>query len=75
MVGIFFSAACSAEYDIVIFDPATVVEGSSYKATVVMAGVLIRFPVEDRPHFVAATQEQWQDKMLVDGASMSPRTN
>lgn len=87
--------------DIVIFDPATVVEGSSYKAgesglppiglphvivngqfvkrdnqaTDVMAGVPIRYPLEDKPRFVAATQEQWQDKMLVDDSSIMPRNN
>ncbi len=87
--------------DIVVFDPETMAEGSSYKAgengmppvglphvivngqfvkkddqaTGVMAGVPIRYPVEDKPRFVEATQEQWQEKMLVDDASISSRKN
>ncbi len=87
--------------DIVVFNPETVAEGSSYKAgenglplvglphvivngkfvkkdnkaTGAMAGVPIRFPVEDKPRFVEATQEQWQQKMLVDDSSLHPRNN
>ena len=57
--------------------PHVIVNGQFVKrdnqATDVMAGVPIRYPVEDKPRFVAATQEQWQDKMLVDDASISPR--
>jgi len=71
--------------DIVVFNPQTVREGSSYKAgenglpptglphvivngqfvkkddhaTGLMADVPIRFPVEDKSRFVAATHEQW----------------
>ena len=71
--------------DIVVFDPETVAEGSSYKggenglppiglphvivngqpvkrddkATDVMAGQPIRFPVEDKPRFVPASTAQW----------------
>jgi len=45
------------------------------QATGVMAGVPIRYPVEDQPRFVEVTQEQWQDRMLVDDASISPRKN
>lgn len=84
--------------DIVIFNPKTVAEGSSYKAgknglppkglphvivngqfvkrdnkaTNVMAGIPIRFPVEEKGRFVETTQEQWQDEMLVDDSSIMP---
>lgn len=40
------------------------------KATNIMAGQPIRFPVEDKPRHVEATQEQWQSRMLVDDGAV-----
>jgi N-acyl-D-glutamate deacylase len=85
--------------DIVVFDPKTVAEGSSYKAgenglppkglphvivngqfvkkdnkaTNIMAGLPIRYPVEDKGRFVEATQEQWEEEMIIDDSSIKPR--
>jgi N-acyl-D-amino-acid deacylase len=42
------------------------------KATNVMAGEPIRFPVEKKGRFVKATQEQWQEDMLVDDDALVP---
>jgi hypothetical protein len=53
-------------------DPRT---SGSHTITLRLARELIRYPVEDEPRFVEAIQEQWQEKMLVDDASISPRTN
>lgn len=43
------------------------------KATNVMAGVPIRFPVEEKGRHVDATTEQWQEEMLIDDSSIKPR--
>ena len=40
------------------------------KATNIMAGVPIRYPVEVQPRHVEATQEQWQSEMLIDGGAI-----
>ena len=45
------------------------------KATNVMAGEPIRFPVEDKGRHVEATQEQWQEEMLIDDSSIKPRAH
>jgi hypothetical protein len=45
------------------------------KATNVMAGQQIRFPVEEKGRFVPATTEQWlKDFSLVDSGAVRPRT-
>jgi N-acyl-D-amino-acid deacylase len=44
------------------------------KATNVMAGQQIRFPVEEKGRFVPATTEQWlKDFSLVDSGAVRPR--
>ena len=84
--------------DIVVFDPETVAERSTYKAgenglpplglphvivngqpvkrngkaTNVMAGQPIRFPVEDEGRHVPATTEQWLEDFSIDDSSMRP---
>lgn len=45
------------------------------KATNIMAGQPIRFPVEKNPRFVQATQEQWKEEMLIDDSSIKPRSH
>ena len=40
------------------------------KATNIMAGLPVRYPVEDKPRHVEATQEQWQSDMLVDDGAI-----
>lgn len=85
--------------DIVVFDPNTVREGSSYKggengfppiglphvivngqfvkrddkATDVMAGRPIRYPVEREGRFEPATTEQWLSDFTVDDGSLAAR--
>lgn len=59
--------------------PHVIVNGQFVKknnqATGVMAGQPIRFPVESKPRFVEATQEQWEEKMIIDDSSIKPHTN
>ncbi len=54
--------------------PHVIVNGQFVKkdnqATNIMAGQPIRFPVEDKPRHVAASQEQWQSRMLVDDGAV-----
>lgn len=46
------------------------------KATNVMAGQAIRFPVEEKPRFVPASTEQWlSDFSLIDSGSVRPKTD
>ena len=85
--------------DIVIFDPETVAEGSTYKkgenglppkglphvmvngqfvkkdgkATDVMAGQPIRYPVEQKGRFVPASKKQWLQTFTIDGSQLSGR--
>ncbi len=85
--------------DIVIFDPETVAEGSTYKkgenglppkglphvmvngqfvkkdgkATDVMAGQPIRYPVEKKGRFVPASKKQWLQTFTIDGSQLSGR--
>jgi len=85
--------------DIVIFDPATVAEGSSYKggenglppkglphvivngqfvkrdnqATGVMAGLPIRYPVEEDARFIPASTEQWLETFTIDDGALAAR--
>jgi len=84
--------------DIVIFDPETVAERSTYKAgenglpplglphvivngqpvkrngkaTDVMAGQPIRYPVEDKGRHVPATTEQWLEDFSIDDSPIRP---
>jgi len=57
--------------------PHVIVNGKFVKrdnvATDVMAGLPIRYPVEEKGRFVEATQEQWKEKMIIDDASIKPR--
>jgi hypothetical protein len=57
--------------------PHVIVSGQFVKrdnqATGAMAGQPIRYPVESKGRFVAATQEQWKEKMLIDDSSIKPR--
>jgi N-acyl-D-aspartate/D-glutamate deacylase len=85
--------------DIVIFDPETVAEVSTYKkgenglppkglphvmvngqfvkkdgkATDVMAGQPIRYPVEKKGRFVPASKKQWLQTFTIDGSQLSGR--
>ncbi len=85
--------------DIVIFNPKTVAEGSTYKkgenglppkglphvmvngqfvkkdgrATDVMAGQPIRYPVEKAGRFVPASKKQWLQTFTIDGSQLSGR--
>jgi hypothetical protein len=43
------------------------------KATDVMAGQPIRYPVEETPRHVPATTEQWKDDFLIDTGTVKPR--
>lgn len=43
------------------------------KATNVMAGLPIRYPVEEKGRFVESTQVQWKDDMLIEDSSIKPR--
>jgi N-acyl-D-amino-acid deacylase len=43
------------------------------KATNVMAGQPIRFPVEEKPRFVPATTEQWLKTFTIDSSPIKPR--
>jgi len=46
------------------------------KATDVLAGQAIRYPVEEKARFVPATTEQWlEDFSLVDGGAIKPKNN
>lgn len=40
------------------------------KATDVMAGLPVRFPVEDKGRHIDAKQEQWKDEMLLDDGAL-----
>lgn len=40
------------------------------KATDIMAGKPIRFPVEDKPRFIPATTKQWFNTFTIDGSPM-----
>ena len=44
------------------------------KATNILSGQPIRFPVEEKPRFIPATTEQWlKDFSLVDGGAVRPK--
>ena len=45
------------------------------KATNVMAGLPIRYPVEAKGRHEPATQEQWKQKMLIDDSSIKPQAS
>jgi len=57
--------------------PHVIVNGQFVKrdneATNVMAGLPIRYPVEEKGRFVESTQEQWIEELLVDDSSIKPR--
>jgi hypothetical protein len=38
-----------------------------------MAGLPIRYPVEEKGRFVEAKQVQWKDDMLIEDSSLKPR--
>jgi hypothetical protein len=44
------------------------------KATNKMPGLPVRYPVEDRGRFAQATQEQWENKMLIDDGALHSRS-
>jgi cytosine/adenosine deaminase-related metal-dependent hydrolase len=43
------------------------------KATNIMAGLPVLYPVEDKPRHVEATQEQWQSDILIDDGAIRRR--